>query len=362
MPWARSLSDAAKAGRSIAVLPPHDLWEPWTGEKPSQGEDRELPYRILRGRGIRTRRFDIHRWPLNPAARAHPLLRAIDPVRALHVLLFARSTDVVLCFFESAALLPLLLRRLLLFRGRVVVVDVGALEGWRLRRRLQDLVIPRADLVLPYSAHQAAAIARTWPGAAGRVQPVLAHVDCAFFAEAADQPDGPVLAVGDDISRDYPTLLRAAEGLGRPVTIRTRLIAPGSALPPNVTILAAPLPDPAYRDLIASAAVVVLPLHPSGYAGGVSALVQAMASGKALVVAASSGIAEYVTDGVTALVVPCHDADALRGAIGRLLDDAGLRRRLGSAARAFAVRRLSLEAWADRLETVVGAMPGGERR
>ena len=355
MPRARSLSDGAK-GRTIVVLPPHDLWEPWTGEKPAGGEDRELPYRILRGRGIRTRRFDIHRWPVNPAARAHPLLRAIDPVRALRVLLFARSTDVVLCFFESSALLPLLLRRVLLFRGRVVVGDVGAIEGWRLRRRLQDLVVPRADLLLPYSAHQAAAIARAWPKAAGRVQAVLAHVDCAFFAEAADQPDGPVLAVGDDVSRDYPTLLRAAEELGWPVAIRTRLISPGSALPPNVAVLAAALPFAAYRDLIASAAIVVLPLHPSGYAGGVSALVQAMASGKAVVVTASPGIAEYVTHGVNALVVPCHDAAALQGAMRCLLDDAGLRRRLGAAARAFAVRCLSLEAWANRIETVLRSL------
>ena len=338
---------------SIVVLPPHDLWESWTGAAPADGEDRERPYRILRSRGISTRRIDIHRWPVNPAARAHPLWRAIDPVRALRVLLFARSTDVVLCFFESAALLPLLLRRLLLFRGRIVVVDVGALEGWRLRRRVQALVIPRADLLLPLSMHQAAAIERAWPDVAGRVQPVLAQVDCGFFTEAADQPDGPVLAIGDDVSRDYATLLQAASGLQQTVAIRTRLIAPDSPLPSNVMILSAMLSTAKYRDLVATAAIVVLPLHPSGYAGGVTALVQAMASGKAVVVAASPGIAEYVSHGVNALVVPCHDPAALRAAIGRLLDDAGLRRRLGAAARVCAVQRFSLEAWADRLEAIV---------
>ena len=341
------------AGRAIVVLPPHNLWEPWTGQRPSGDEDRERPYRILGGRGIRYRRIDPYRWPVNPAARAHSLLRAIDPVRALRVLLFARSADVVFSVYESGALLLVLLRRLLLFRGRVVILDLGVIEGWPMRRRLQNLVVPRADLLLPYSAHHAAAIARAWPAVAGRVQPVLAHVDCDFFTAAADQPDGPVLAIGDDVSRDYATLLDVAGRFGRPVSLRTRLVQPDPTLPPNVTVLSAVLSMAGYRDLIAAAAIVVLPLHPAGNAGGVSALIQAMASGKAVVVAASPGIAEYVTHDVTALVVPCHDPAALCEAVLRLLSDTGLRCRLGAAARAWAVAHLSLEAWADRLETIV---------
>lgn len=354
MPWARSLPERGDgAGRAIVLFPPHDLWEPWTGERPEGGEDRERPYRILRDRGITCRRIDLNRWPVNPAPRDHTLLRAIDPVRALRVLLFARSTDVVLCVFEPAALVLLLLRRLLRFRGRVVIVDLGAIGGWPLRRRIQDLVVPRADMLAPYSAYHGAAIARAWPAVAGRVQPVLAPVDCDFFTMAADQPDGPVLAIGDDVSRDYATLLAAVDGLDWPVLIRTRSIGPGAALPPRVSVLSTALPMAGYRDLIAAAAIVVVPLHPSGNAGGVSALVQAMASGKAVVVTGSPGIAEYVTHDVTAWVVACHDPAALREAIVRLLADAGLRRRLAEAARAWAVRHLSLDAWADQLEAIV---------
>ena len=336
---------------SVAVLPPHDLWEPWTGAAPADAEDRERPYRILRQRGIMNRRLDIHGWPLNPLARSHRLLRAIDPARTLQLLLFGRSTDVVLCFFEASALLPLLLRRLLMFRGKIVIVDFGVIGSWRLGTLIQNMVVPRADMVLPYSAEQAAIIRRRWPQAPGRVEAVLAHVDCEFFAEATDQPDGPILAVGDDLSRDYATFLLAVDGLGTPVTIRSRSIP--LAVPPGITLVSTPLPLTGYRDLIAACAIVVLPLHPSGYAGGVSVLVQAMASGKAVVVSASPGIAEYTTHGVDALVVPCHDPAALRAAIGSLLADPALRRRLGAAARARALRDFSLEAWADRLEGVV---------
>ena len=77
-----------------------------------------------------------------------------------------------------------------------------------------------------------------------------------------------------------------------------------------------------------------------------------MATGKAVVVSASPGVIDYVEDGVTALVVPCGDADALRDAVNRLLTDHDLRRRMGAAARERAMRYNSYEAWADTLESV----------
>lgn len=340
------------ATRRILVLPAHRLWREWTGQPPDDDEDRELSYRILAQRGIGTRRLDVHCRPWNPFSQSHTLLRAIDPVRALRVLLFERRAEVVFCFFEAAALLILLLRRLFRFRGRVVVVDVGG-YGWRLRRMIQDIVIPRADAVLPYSALQAVTIRQIWP-TTQLVQPLQASVDCRFFACSPDCPSGPVLAVGDDISRDYATLLQAAIGLKHHLVIRSRLV-PLNAGTPAITILTEPLSTSGYRDLISAAAIVVLPLHISANsgAGGVSVLVQAMSSGKAVVVSASPGISEYVTDGVDALVVPCGDAVALRNAITRLLTDAPLRQRLGMAARAKAVRFNSMEAWAAQLEAVM---------
>ena len=335
--------------KQVIVLPPHDRWAPWTGQPPEDGEDLELPYRLLAQRGYEVWRIDTFGPPWNPAARSPPVLHAVDPLRALRVLLLWRSASAVFCNFESSGLVLLMLRRVLRFRAKVVVIDVGGL-GWRLRRLIQDRTVPRADAVLVYSEYQAAIVRRTWPGTC-RVWPVLAQVDCRYFQAAPDRPGGPVLAVGDDVSRDYPTLLQAAAGLGRGVVIRTRLAV--GPLPPGVTVLDQPLPMPAYRDLLASAAVVVLPLHPCDTPGGVSALVQAMATGKALVVSASPGIAEYVRDGEDGLVVPPHDPDALRAALRRLLDDDALRLRLGAAARRSAEARFSYEAWAGQLQAVL---------
>ena len=63
---------------------------------------------------------------------------------------------------------------------------------------------------------------------------------------------------------------------------------------------------------------------------------EAMASGLAVVGSRVGGIPETMVDGVTGLLVPPGDVGALAGAVGRLLDDEAMRRRMGEAGRAFA--------------------------
>ncbi|HEU4943709.1 MAG TPA: glycosyltransferase family 4 protein [Solirubrobacterales bacterium] len=61
------------------------------------------------------------------------------------------------------------------------------------------------------------------------------------------------------------------------------------------------------------------------------------AAGKPIVASDIGGLSEVIVDGETGLLVPGGDPEALRGAIERLLGDAGLRDRLGEAARGRAV-------------------------
>ncbi len=89
------------------------------------------------------------------------------------------------------------------------------------------------------------------------------------------------------------------------------------------------------------AAVVACPSHREGY--GVVAR-EAMAYGRPVVASNVGGLPDAVEDGVTGLLVPPRDATALRAALVRLLDDPGLRRRLGESARARALERFSWDA------------------
>ncbi len=93
---------------------------------------------------------------------------------------------------------------------------------------------------------------------------------------------------------------------------------------------------PVLATLYASADLCVLPSRTETC--GLVAL-EAMASGLPVVAADAGGFRENVAEGVTGFRVPADDARGFAAAIGRLVLDAALRRRMSEAARLAAVAR-----------------------
>jgi glycosyltransferase involved in cell wall biosynthesis len=84
-------------------------------------------------------------------------------------------------------------------------------------------------------------------------------------------------------------------------------------------------------------------------------LLEAQSQRLPCVATAVSGIPELIEDGVTGLLVPPRDREALAGALARLIMDRALRERLGEAGRARTLRDFSLERGIDRLVARFGA-------
>jgi glycosyltransferase involved in cell wall biosynthesis len=101
--------------------------------------------------------------------------------------------------------------------------------------------------------------------------------------------------------------------------------------------------------LYGRAAVVACPSRREGFG---MACLEAMAHGRPVVASAVGGLRDLVADGETGLLVPPGDPAALRRAIQQLLGDAGLRRRMGAAARERARERFSWEAHAEGMREV----------
>jgi glycosyltransferase involved in cell wall biosynthesis len=95
-------------------------------------------------------------------------------------------------------------------------------------------------------------------------------------------------------------------------------------------------------------------------------VLEAMASGLAVITTDVGSVREMVEVDASALVVPPDDEAALRGAIERVAGDAAVRDALGRHGRVIAEARFSLEAMCRRREAVFDALlaprpPAGAR-
>jgi glycosyltransferase involved in cell wall biosynthesis len=278
---------------------------------------------------------DRNQFPLNPLGRRHLFYAGLDPWRALRILLRDRDADVVVCVFENTAFLLLLLRRLFRFRPPIVVIEVSQ-RGWRPRDWVLDWVMPRADWVIALTRAQAQYVAGTWR--LKRPPEMLDWViDEAFFTPGAVPVAGGggyVLSVGEDVSRDFDTLVAACATLDCDLVLKTRRrIEVPPAMQGRVRLVSERLSHAALRDLYAGARVVAVPMVPTDNLGGITSLLEAMAMGRPIVASETGTSRDLIADGESGLVVPPRNTTALGAAIARLLDDEALAARLGGAAR-----------------------------
>jgi glycosyltransferase involved in cell wall biosynthesis len=252
-------------------------------------------------------------------------------------------------------------------RPRVAVLDFGynltyARNG-RARRRLLRASLASAAAIICLGESQRRRLLAQIDLPPGRVHTVLGAVDASFFRPQPSPPEVGlyVLAVGKDLARDYATLFEAIRTLG----VRLEIVAPpravaGLRLPPNARVRYG-VSWEQLRALYAGAACVVVPQRHDFYrygteAGGLSALLEAMAMARPTVASERAILAEYVTHGHTALVAPPESPAHLRAAIEHLLDDRPFASSLGAAARADVERRLTTRHEAGRLAPIFRAI------
>jgi glycosyltransferase involved in cell wall biosynthesis len=228
-----------------------------------------------------------------------------------------------------------------------------------LRDRLIDVTGKRADSVVLACSTQTEILQARYSDPA-RFRFIGGAVDTRYFLPGPDQPLGPVIAVGDDVARDFDTFRAAVVSLPIQAIVKTRMVQEDTTKYPNIRVLSKRLSRDSYRALLASALVVVVPLHKAMHASGISTFLEAMALGKAVVVSDSPGMRDYIIDNGNCLVVPCNDRDALRTAITRLIDDSEFRIRLGANARSFAEQLCSPEAIAPNFENILRRLAAGD--
>ena len=335
------------------ILPPF-AWRPYNDAySADSGPNPFEIYDVLAQRGIQSEILDPHKRPWNPFSGGDTLLDSLDPTRALRILAQRRDVDIVVSVGEGAAVPLVLARGLFAFKIPIVIWDPSLTESWRLRERMLDIAMPRVDGVMVLGGNQVSYIQKHWrPRSTPRV--IHHHVDTKFFAPSQDDAENYMLSVGDDVGRDFKTLVAAIQASERSIKIKTRRpINSSSRLGARIEIISARMTYRDLRTLYSRCSFVIVPLKQTINASGVSTILEAGAMGKALIVSDSAAISDYIVPGETCLTVPCGDSGALREAVDRLSSDRSLRARLGSAARTFVTSRFANRPFAEGLATTL---------
>jgi glycosyltransferase involved in cell wall biosynthesis len=220
------------------------------------------------------------------------------------------------------------------------------------------------DLFFAYSTWQAAFIRARWDLPDRQVVFTPFMVDACFFAPtrvpanghpaALQGRPGPVICAAGLEYRDYPTLIEAVRGLPVQVVLaaaslwsKRRDPTAGSRLPGNVLVQR--FTQYELRALYAASRFMVMPLYPVDFQAGVTAILEAMAMGKAVICTRTPGQTDVVVEGETGLYAKPGDPGTLRAAIQWLLDHPEEAERMGRNGRRRVEGWLSLDHYVHRL-------------
>ena len=210
------------------------------------------------------------------------------------------------------------------------------------------------DRFVAYSHRQKQFIEQRWQLNSERVVWTPFMVDQRFFAPGvvnAKQLRRPqICAVGLE-RRDYSTLLEAIQGLDADVIIaaaspwsKVKDRTSQQAVPDNVTVKKFSQFD--LRQLYADSEFLVMPLQAVDFQAGITAILEAMAMGKAVICSRVPGQTDAVIEGETGVYVTHSDPIELRKAIENLLANQECSARMGMRGRELIESNMNLDCYA----------------
>lgn len=174
-------------------------------------------------------------------------------------------------------------------------------------------------------------------------------------------PSDMICSVGME-ARDYPTLVEALRPLDIPCHIAVgdtrgeifstvKRLYDISDLPAHITVGRKQQAE--LRKLYWRSRFVVISLLPTDSDNGLTAILEAMASGKAVICSRVEGQVDVIEDGVTGMYVPQGDPEALRKAVLQLWNDPERAAAMGRAARCHIEEHHTLERFVERIRQEV---------
>jgi len=297
----------------------------------------------------------------SPGRAATALHRAASPLRRMTV---RDGERIGLAWDENAAhRMTVLHPSTRMHAGAIWVTDAVARGQHDRAVRARVRALRAVDGVWCLSRAQLEPLADLLGDGAPPVSFVRFGVDADFYRQQP-YPDEPlVVSVGGDRDRDAATLYAALEQVRRAVP-RARVVVQTTSdlTPPAGVERVRHVPHRELRDLYARASVVAVATRPNLHVSGMTVSLEAMATGRPVVVTGSPGMEDYVVDGEHGWVSPTGDAGALAERVVDLLRDPARAAAAGERGRRAVEAGLSDAHLAARLRAAVGlGRTGGDR-
>lgn len=213
----------------------------------------------------------------------------------------------------------------------------------------------------------------------GQIAVVPYQVDNAYWRASGNGIPRHILSVGQEF-RDYPTLIRAVDGLDVPVEIAAGSLwssrdieVRADQVPSNVHVGRRSYAE--LRQLYDESLFVVIPLHDVDFQAGIIAILEAMSMGKATVVTRTAGqtgtvsgrlllrsgefldIGESSWPAETGIYVSPEDPASLRAAIDYLTVHPEQAAEMGRQARLHVEQALTIDHFVQRMTAVITGFP-----
>lgn len=272
------------------------------------------------------------------------------------------NTDAVLCYDERTGIPAALLAE---SPGRFAPVVSGI--GWITSasapypkwKGLFAHVLKKTPALWSQSRPVLDTLHEEWGIARNKLHFVPLGIDADFYRVQTEAGlPGRVMSAGEDRFRDHGLLVDAIADVRRTTPDAYLELATGLPidLPTHLGSIHTERLDGRMRELYQRASVVALALRSTISGSGLTVLLEAMASGRPVVVTDNPGISDYVEDGVTGILVPGGDSAALADAIRSLLADPDRAAAMGHAAAARVRSHFTSGVMAYHLAEIVRSM------
>lgn len=276
----------------------------------------------------------------------------IPLLSAMRIALQGKKNDLVVANGTSLGIpLGFLMKKLL--RKKMVVIDnalsryVGP-EKW-FHNKLASLGISNIDLMVCHSSRQVE-IYKKYISCRSIRYAFVPYGASKWETTTVNEPHmGSYIFAGGNAFRDYGVLCDAVSGTGIETRIASSKWTPRRASLPEEVQLLGRLSFPEYKEQIAGARIIVVPLIDCAVSAGQLAITQAMLMGKTIIATDTIGTVDYVVPGEDGFLVPPGEPGPLRSTILSIWSDFQKISDIGERAKETAISKFSEELMAERI-------------